>query len=120
MATPGYVETLTGNLEAPLKGAFKRIFDYVLRNLRFGPVANQVRTENFQAYYLTGTTAAVANQEFSLAHGLGRIPYLLIPVVSLDSVNQAIVPLTVSRPADAFRIYLKSATVSAAIAVMVE
>ena len=120
MATPGYIESLVGNLDPPLRASLVRIFDYVLRNLRFGPVTNQVRTENFQAYYLTGTTPAVANQEFSLAHGLGRVPYVLIPVLSLDSVNQAIVPLQVSRAADASRVYLKSSSTSAAIAIMVE
>jgi hypothetical protein len=120
MATPGYIESLTGSLEADLRVALKRIFDYVLRNLRFGPVANNVRTENFQCYYYTATTPATANQEFSISHGLGRVPYVLIPVLSLDSVNQAIVPLLVSRPADASRLYLQSSSTSAAIAVMVE
>lgn len=120
MATPGYIESLTGTLEADLRLAFKRVFDYVLRNLRFGPVAHQTRTENFQAYYYTATTPATANQEFSIAHGLGRVPYVLIPVLSLDSINQSIVPLTVSRAADASRLYLASSSTSAAIAVMVE
>ena len=120
MATPGYVESLVGNLDAPLRAALVRVFDYVLRNLRFGPVVHQGRAENHQAYWLTGTTSAVANQEFSIAHGLGRVPYVLFPVLSLDSINQAIVPLTVSRAADANRIYLKSSATSAAIAVLVE
>lgn len=120
MATPGYIESLVGNLEAPLRAALVRVFDYVLRNLRFGPVSHQVRTENFQAYYFTATTPATANEEFSVAHGLGRVPYVLIPVLSLDSVNQAIVPLSVSRAADASRLYLKSSSTSAAIAIMVE
>lgn len=120
MATPGYIESLVGNLEAPLRAALVRVFDYVLRNLRFGPVTNQARTENFQAYYFVTTTPADANQEFSVAHGLGRVPYVLIPVLSLDSVNQAIVPLQVSRAADASRLYLKSSSTSAAIAIMVE
>ena len=120
MATPGYVDVLLNSLDAPLKVAFKQVFDYVLRNLRFGPVVHQARTENFQAYYLTGTTPADANQEFSIAHGLGRVPYVLMPVASLDSVGQALVPLTVSRAADANRIYLTSSSTSAAIAVLVE
>jgi hypothetical protein len=120
MATPGYIESLVGNLEAPLRAALVRVFDYVLRNLRFGPVTNQARTENFQAYYFTTTTPATANQEFSVSHGLGRVPYVLIPVLSLDSINQAIVPLQVSRAADASRLYLKSSSTSAAIAIMVE
>jgi hypothetical protein len=51
---------------------------------------------------------------------LGRVPYVLIPVLSLDSVNQTLPDLTVSRAADASRFYLKSSSTSAAIAVMVE
>ena len=120
MATPGYIESLVGNREAPLRAALVRVFDYVLRNLRFGPVTNQARTENFQAYYFTATTPATANQEFSVSHGLGRVPYVLIPVLSLDSIKQAIVPLQVSRAADANRLYLKSTSTGAAIAIMVE
>jgi len=120
MATPGYIDSLIGGLEADLRVALKRIFDYVLRNLRFGPVVHQVRTENFQAYYYTATTPATANEEFSVAHGLGRVPYVLFPVLSLDSINQSIVPLTVSRAADASRFYLKSSSTSVAIAIMVE
>jgi len=120
MATVGYVESLTGPLESPVRVALKRIFDYVLRNLRFGPVAHQTRTENFQAYYLTGTTPATAGQEFSIAHGLGRVPYLVLPVLALDAVNSAIVPLTVTRAADVNRIYLSSSSTSTAIAIMVE
>ncbi len=74
MATPGYIESLVGNLEAPLRAALVRVFDYVLRNLRFGPVTHQVRAENFQAYYLVTTTPATANEEFTIAHALGREP----------------------------------------------
>jgi len=120
MANPAYIESLTGGLEPPLKLAFKRCFDYVLRNLRLGPVVHQTRTENLQAYYLTGTTPAVAGQEFSIAHGLARVPYVLIPVLALDAIGQEIVPLRVTRAADESRIYLSSSAVSAALAVMVE
>jgi hypothetical protein len=120
MANPGYVETLVGNLPPEHRTAWKRVMDYVLRNLRFGPVVHQARTENLQSYWLVGTTSPVANQEFSIAHGLGRIPYVLIPVLSLDSVNQALVPLVVSRAADSNRVYLKSSSTSVAIALMVE
>lgn len=120
MATPGYIESLVGGLEPPLRAALIRIFDYVLRNLRLGPVTNSVRSENLAAYYFTTTTPAVANTEFSIAHGLGRVPYVLIPVAGLDAVNSAIVPLVVTRAADASRIYLSSSSTSAAIAILVE
>lgn len=120
MATPGYIESLTGNLEPDLRAAFKRVFDYTLRNLRFGPVSNQTRTENFQVYALTGTTSSVANQEFTLAHGLGRVPYWVMPVLPVDAVNTSLPTLTVTRAADASRIYLSSPSTSVAIALWVE
>jgi hypothetical protein len=120
MANASYVESLVGNLPPEHRLAWKRAMDYVLNNLRLGPVANQVRSENLQAYYLTATTPATALQEFSVAHGLGRIPYVLVPVLSLDSINQQIVPLSVSREADAQRVYLKSSSTSAAVAFLVE
>lgn len=120
MANPAYVESLVGSLPPEHRLAWKRVMDYVLRNLRFGPVAHQTRTENLQAYYVTATTPATAQQEFSIAHGLSRTPYVLIPVLGLDSVNQQIVPLTVARAADDQRIYLKSSSTSAAIALLVE
>ena len=120
MANPSYVESLLGSLDRDLRATFKRVFDYVLRNLRFGPAAHQTRCENLQAYYLTSTTPAVANQEFSIAHGLARAPYLLIPVLPLDQTNARIVPLKMTRTADVSRIYLSSPSTSAAIYVLVE
>ena len=120
MANPAYIEALTGGLPPEHKLAWKRCMDYVLRNLRFGPVVHQDRTENHQAYYLCSTTPATANQEFSIAHGLARTPYVLLPVLGLDVVNSQIVPLQVSRAADEYRVYLKSSSTSAVIAVMVE
>lgn len=120
MANPSYIESLVGNLPPEHRLAWKRCMDYVLRNLRLGPVVDQSRSENLQAYYYTATTSSTANKEFSIAHGLGRIPYVVVPVLSLDSVNQQIVPLRVTRAADASRIYLSSASTSAAVAVLVE
>lgn len=120
MASPAYVEALLGGVEAGLKRTLKGVFDYVLANLRFGPPTHQARSENWQAYYLTATTPAVAGQEFSIAHGLGRAPYLLMPVVALQDVGSQLVPLTVTRAPDASRVYLSSTTVNAPMAVLVE
>ena len=120
MATPGYIESLAGGLDRDLRVALRRIFDYVLRNLRIGPVVHQTRAENWQAYFLTATTPATANQEFSIAHGLATTPHTLIPVLGLDAVNQSLVPLTVSRAADANRVYFISASTSVVFWVYVE
>jgi hypothetical protein len=120
MANPEYVASELGGVDAGLKRALIAIFRYVLGNLRFGRPSDTARAENLQAYYFTGRTASVANTEFSIAHGLGAIPYLLIPVLDLQTENQELVPLVVSRPADAARIYLTSSATDAPFCVLVE
>lgn len=119
MADIGSVEAEFGSLPVEHKKALVAAFRYVLRNLSFGAVEHQKPAKNFQAYYLQGTTDAVANTEFSIAHGLSSAPSVLIPVMGLDAVNSQIVPLTVTRAADDKRVYLKSSSTSAAIAVLV-
>jgi hypothetical protein len=120
MATTSYVSTLIGGLKSDLKRALEAVFDYVLTNLRFGRCASGTRAENFQLYGLDGTTHGTPDTEFSIAHGLGRAPYLLIPVLPLDTVGAEIVPLRVTRAADASRIYLASSVADADIRVLVE
>ena len=119
MADIGSVEAEFGSLPPDHKRALVAAFRYVLRNLSFGAVEHQKPATNFQAYYLTTTTASVANTEFSVAHGLGGAPHMLIPVLDVSAVGSQIVPLTVSRAADDKRIYLKSSSTSAALAVLV-
>lgn len=119
MADIGYIEAELGSLPPDHKKGLVSAFRYVLRNLSFGAVEHQTAATNFQAYYLTSTTPAVAQTEFSIAHGLASTPNVVIPVLGLDAVNSQIVPLSVSRAADDKRIYLKSSSTSAAIAVLV-
>lgn len=120
MATPEYVIAQLGGIPADLKRVFGDVFRYVLGNLRFGRPSNQTRAENVQAYFLTGTTPSVADTEFSIAHGLGTAPYLLLPVLDLQAVNARLVPLTVTRAADASRVYLSSSETDAPVTVLVE
>lgn len=120
MATSGYIDSITGGLPDAVRLAFRRVGDFLLNNLRFGHADTGVRATNFQLYVLSGTTASVANTEFSLAHGLGSTPYLLLPCLNLSQVNEQLIPLQVSRAADATRIYLKSSSTSAAFRVWVE
>ena len=120
MATSSYVESLMGGLDRDLRAAFKRVFEYVLNNLRFGPPAHQVRAENLQAYYLTSTTPGTANEEFSILHGLGRVPYVMIPVVPTEQVGAASVTLQITRVADASRVYLRSPSTGAQVWLLVE
>lgn len=118
MASMGYVESSFGSVEEKVKKAAVEAFRYVLGNLSFGAVEHQTRATNFQAYWLTATTPAVADTEFSIAHGLSAAPNFVMPVAPLNAVGSMIVPLTVSRAADGNRIYLKSSSTSAPIALL--
>jgi hypothetical protein len=117
--TPG-VESLVGGLDPDMKRVFVRVFDYVLNNLRIGRPDGGERAENLQAYFIEGTTPAVANTEFSIAHGLGQAPYLLVPVLDLTTVGKQSPRLTVTKAADGVRVYLSSPDTSAPFSAMVE
>lgn len=116
-----------GSIEAKLNGISDKadgrilsdIFRTLLRTLRFGRV-DASASENFKGVFLTGTTASVANTEFTIAHGLVRPPHLLIAVAPLTAAGGKIVRLTVTQPADGQRIYLSSPDTSAPITVYVE
>lgn len=94
-----------------------RAFWYTYDNWRVGTAT---RAENAQWYRVTATTSSVANQEFSVRHRIGSAPTQIFPVLDLSQINAQLIPLQVSRPADATYLYLKSASTSAAFTVMVE
>jgi len=119
MATTGELEALLGGLDQAIRAVLLRVVRALVPNLRFGPADHQVKSENFQAYYLESTTAA-STAEFSVLHGLGRTPYLAVPVLRLDSTAQQVVPLEVPRVADGQRVYLKSTSTSALFTILVE
>ena len=121
MAVPGYAEALLGGLSQDVKRVLTELVRYVLPNGRFGPAdAHQTKSESFQAYWMLSTTASTANEEFSIIHGMGRTPYLAVPVMDLVSSGGQSVPLTVSRPADSQRLYLRSASTSVPFVLLVE
>lgn len=120
MASPAYINTIVSGLAADIKKAFVLVGEYVLGNLRLGRPGHQVRSENLQAYFVEGTTHAVANTEFSIEHGLATAPYLAVPVLDLQAVGSKLVPLEVTQAADARRIYLKSSETSKAVTLLLE
>lgn len=122
MADLGFVLQEIKAFPAALQPGLIRIFREVLSNQRFGhPSGEQPDpSTNFGAGFFEGTTPAVANTEFTIAHGFGRVPYLLVPMLPLDVVNAQIVPLKVTRAADDKRVYLSSSVASAAITVLIE
>jgi hypothetical protein len=119
MANASYIATKLGGLDAPVRRVLDDIFTYILSNLRIGRPTADSRSENLQMYFLEATTPAVANTEFSLPHGLGRAPYLAIPVLPLDA-GAKLVRLTVSRAPDAARVYLSSPDTSAPVTILIE
>lgn len=107
MAVSGYLESLLGGLPADVKRVLTEAFRYVLPNGRFGPIEHQTKSESFQAYYVTSTTAT-STSEFSIVHGMGRTPYLAVRLLDVGSSNTGDPVLRVPRPADAQRVYLKA------------
>jgi len=125
MATSSHAKTLLGGIDAALKKALSEVLDYVLNNtMAFGPIeANEPRTKttNMAGRYLKVTTSGTANQEFSVAHGLGRTPNVIWQVTSPRVVNSRFLgDLTVSRAADEMRLYLTSASTGAVVWVYCE
>lgn len=122
MATSSYAKSLLGGLGAEFKAAVGKFAEYVFdRNLEFGPVGHQEPCANFRGIYVSSTTAATANQEFTVAHGLGRTPNVIWQVADPRSVNTRFLgDLTISRAADLNRLYFTSASTSAAFHLYVE
>jgi hypothetical protein len=111
----GYIQTLLNTIPAEYRTQLVTAFDYVQDNGSLGPIEAGKRAGTMQIYWFAGTTAATAGDEFSIRHGLGQVPSYVIPGAPLDAVNASMVPLTVSRAADAQRAYFTSSSTGAAI-----
>src|SRR3954465_2429803 len=111
MSAPGYVYQLINALPVELRPTLTTIFEYVMRENALG--AN-TKAENFSWFKVEATTHTTANTEFRVSHGMDHVPSKLIPILALDDINAQIVPLQVSRAADARRIYLRSSSTGAA------
>jgi hypothetical protein len=122
VADLGAIEAELKSLPTALQPPLKRIFRSILRELRIGHPSGIAPdpTLNVAGAFLHTTTHATPGTEFSIAHGFGRVPYLVIPIARLDAVGSSIVPLTVSRAADDKRVYFTSTIASAACSIWVE
>ena len=107
MAQTGYAKALLGGLPDDLKVALTRILEYIVPNGKFGPPDDRAKSESFSAFYMVSTTAT-STGEFSIQHGMGRTPYVAIPVLALNSSVYHLPVLSVTRPADGQRLYLKA------------
>ena len=120
MADKGDIDLELNTLPPEIRGPISRAFYRVLDGWRLSEPAQGGRATNAQWYLRTSTTAAGANTEFTIAHGLGVTPVAIYPALFLDKVNTQMPNLTVSRVADASRIYLKSSSTGVVFSVWVE
>lgn len=113
MATSSYAKTLLGGLQAELRRALGEVMDYLLNNsIAFGPIESDqtlTRTTNLAGRYVKLTTSTTVGGECSVSHGLGRAPNVVWQVTTPTLVNSRFIgDLTVSRAADANRLYFTS------------
>jgi hypothetical protein len=121
VADVGYIKTVIRQIpDETTRRALDTLLTYILGNIRIGVPEHKGRAVNLQAYFQTSTSATTSTGEFSIAHGLGAVPHLAIPVLDLQQPGARLVPLEVSRAADAQRLYLKSTSTSAAFWLLVE
>jgi hypothetical protein len=126
MASLGFIEGELKTLPKEVQPPLLRIMREVVKQMRFGHADAETATaggdacENFGAAFVQFTTPSIANTEVSVAHSFGRTPYLLFPVLPLDTVNAVLVPLTVTRVADDKRFFVSSSETSAVVTVYLE
>lgn len=106
MSAVGGLEAIVGGLPSDTKKVLVELIRAAFPNLRFGPVDTR-KAENFNGFHVTSTTGA-STGEFSIEHGMGRIPYRMQAVADLGAVGASLVPLEVTRAADARRLYVKT------------
>jgi hypothetical protein len=120
VASKGYVESQLNRLDSKIRNVFTQVFTHVLDTYQIGGVGHQEKALNFKWVRLDSTTAAAANEEFTIAHGAGQMPLYVIPLLPLDSSGVWLPRLKVTRPADASRLYLSSPDTGMAFTVLVE
>jgi hypothetical protein len=122
VADLGFLEAEIKTLPEALRPPMLRIVRAIVKDIRFGHPTGDERDPllNLGGAFLHGTTPTTPGEEFTIAHSFGRTPYLALMAMRLSDVGSSIVPLTVSRAADANRIYLTSTIGDAPITLVVE
>lgn len=121
MASIGYLESLLNTLPADFRRPFTAFVREAFASLRIGaPSTTAVAAENFGGHLVPVTTSGTANQEVAIAHGLGRTPRVVFPVLAPNAVNATIPVVTITRAADSTYVYLSSATQTASFHLYVE
>lgn len=109
MASKGEIDVSVNALPVELRVPIRNALYHILDAWRLGDAR---RAENAQWYQVEAVTSSVANTEFAVAHNMGSAPGRFIPVLRLNEVGDQIVPLSVSRAADATYCYFKSSSTS--------
>ena len=122
MADLGSIERELNALPPDVRIVFTRIFRALVRDIRLGHSTGTPPdpSTNMGAAFYSATTPAVANTEFTVAHQFGRVPYLAVPVLRLDTVGSQLARLAVNRAADATRLYLTCPDTSVPVTLLVE
>ena len=121
MASIAYIKTVLNRLEDKIKSPLYAAFEHLLdTGGQIGGVQHQEKAINYRWVRMDSTTATVANEEFSIAHGMGTTPLYVIPVVPLDSSGVWLPRLKVTRAADPSRLYLSSPDTGVQFTVFVE
>lgn len=118
MASLALIESSINRLPAEFRGPVMEAFREAVKQARIGapstaatPIA--VLAENLGGHLVPFTTSSVASTEVAIAHQLGRVPRLAVPVLNVGLANAQTVALTVTRVADATYVYVSSPTTSA-------
>lgn len=122
MADLGFLEGEIKALPEAMRASMLRIVRHLAKEMRYGhPNGDQPDPAlNFGGAFFHGTTPDTPGDEFTIAHGFGRTPYLALPILVLDTVGSELVPLTVSRAADDKRLYFTSTEAGAHFSLFVE
>lgn len=108
MANQGFIETLLAVFGTRERLSLTKAFEEVTKFTRLGAPDSGGKSDNLAGGFFESTTSTTAGQEVAIPHTLGSAPFLLMPVLPLQSSGTHLVSLTVTRPADASYIYLSS------------
>jgi len=117
MANKGQAQLLVNGLDADVRKALTNLIDYTYSWFSLG---GKTKAENFAWYRVDGTTSSSANTEFSIQHGMDHIPQKAVPFLDFNNINSAMPVLTVTKAADANRIYLSSPSTGVSFSLYLE
>ncbi len=120
MASIGFIESLLNVFPQDQRRALGESFREAIKLFRIGSPEAGKSSENLAGGFLEVTTSTTAGQEVAVAHGLGVTPYLVMPVVPVQSSGVSMVPFTVTRSADASNIYVSSSLTARTFRLYVE